>query len=107
MCGSGPGQAAAMWPSVLAEQDRVLTPGEAQALQDRGGAAAWVVTGCDPRHPGWLVARPHTCAHDGGRFLPCVLVSQTLANLRAQLPAGVSRRGELGFTMPDMIELWD
>ncbi len=48
-----------------AQPDRILTPAEAQAMHDRGEAAAWVVTCCDPRHPGKLVARPHTCAHDG------------------------------------------
>jgi len=76
-------------------------------VQDRGEAAAWVVTCCDPRHPGKLVARPHTCAPDGGRFLACVPVSDSLANLRARMPAGVSRRDELPFSVPDMIEMWD
>lgn len=94
-------------PGPVASPDHVLTPAEAQALHDRGEAAAWVVTGCDPRHPGKLVARPHTCAHDGGRFLACVLVADSLSNLRARMPAGVSRRGELAFSVPDMIELWD
>jgi len=79
-------------PNMPAQPDRILTPAEAQAMQDRGEAAAWVVTGCDPRHPGKLVARPHTYAHDGGRYLACVLVSDSLANLRARMPAGVSRR---------------
>ena len=96
-----------MPPSVPLQPDRILTPAEAQVLQDRGEAAAWVVTGCNSRHPGRLVARPHTCAPDGGRFLACVLVSDSLANLRARMPAGVSRRGELAFSVPDMIEMWD
>ena len=94
-------------PDIPARPDHILTPAEAQALQDRGEAAAWVVTGCDPRYPGKLVARPHTCAPDGGRYLACVLVSDSLANLRARMPAGVSRRGELAFSVPDMIEMWD
>lgn len=81
---------------------------DAQAMQDQGKVAAWVLTACDPRHPGKLVARPHTCAHDGGQLLSLVLLSGTLDNLRARLPAGVSRRTELPFPMPaDMIELWD
>ncbi len=95
-------------PNMPAQPDRILTPAEAQAMQDRGETAAWVVTGCDPRHPGKLVARPHTCAPDGGRYLACVLVSDSLANLRARMPAGVSRRDELPFfSVPDMIEMWD
>jgi len=94
-------------PNLPPQPDHMLTPAEAQALQDRGEAAGWVVTGCDPRHPGRLVARPHTCASDGGRFLTCVLLSDSLANLRARMPAGVSRRGELAFSVPDMIEMWD
>lgn len=76
-------------------------------MQDRSEVAAWVLTGCDPRHPGKLVARPHTCEHDGGRFLAFVLLADSLSNLRARMPAGVSRRGELAFLMPDVIELWD
>ncbi len=53
-----------MLPSVPLQPDHILTQAEAQALQDRGEAAAWVVTSCDPRHPGRLVARPHISAPD-------------------------------------------
>jgi len=52
-------------------------------VQDQGETAIWVVTGCDPCYPGKLVARPHTCRQDGGRFVTCVLMSDSLANLRA------------------------
>lgn len=92
----------------MENSDRVLTPMEAQAMQDKGAVAAWVLMACDARHPGKLVARPHTCEHDGGRFLPVVLLSDTLENLRARLPAGVSRRCELHFPLPPgAVELWD
>lgn len=88
--------------------DRVLSPSEAQAIQDRQSSLAWFVTATDPRHPGKLVARPHTATHDGGCYLSSVLVSDTLENLRARLPAGVSRRYELSYFIPtDVIELWD
>jgi hypothetical protein len=87
--------------------DRVLTLAEAQTMQDQGHAAAWIVTGNDARHPGKLVARPHTCAHDGGRFLPCVLVADNLVQLRAMLPTGATRRGELALFGPDILELWN
>ncbi len=90
------------------DADRELSPNQAQAIQDQQSSLAWFVTACDPRHPGKHVARPHTSAHDGGKFLAAVLVSDTLENLRARLPAGVSRRYELlHFIPPDVIELWD
>ena len=90
------------------EDDRELTPGDAQAMQDQRKVGAWFVTACDPRHPGKLVARPHTCEHDGGKFLSSVLVSDTLENLRARLPAGVTRRRELYCVMPPgAFEVWD
>lgn len=93
---------------MMDSKDRELATAEAQAIQDQQSSLAWFVTACDPRHPGKLVARPHTCAHDGGRFLSTVLVSDTLENLRARLPAGVSRRGELSpLVPPGVIELWD
>ena len=95
-------------PAVLLPPDRVLSPAEAQAMQDRGEVATWVVMCCDPRHPGGLVARPYTRQHGSVRPLACVLVSATLANLRAWLPAGVSRRGELAYLVPaDTVEIWD
>ena len=90
------------------DADRELSPNEAQAIQDQQSSLAWFLTACDPRHPGKHVARPHTSARDGGRFLSTVLLSDTLENLRARLPAGVSRRYELSrFVPPDAIELWD
>ena len=94
-------------PGIPASPDHVLTPAEAQAMQDRGEVAVWVVTVSDPRHPGKLVARPHTCEHDGGRFLACVLLADSVSDLRVQLPAGVSYRGELAFSGLGMVELWD
>ncbi len=91
----------------MTDNDRELSPGEAQTIQDQQ-SLAWFVTATDPRHRGKLVARPHTCANDGGRFLSTVLLSDTLENLRARLPAGVTRRLELPtFIRPDIIELWD
>lgn len=91
-----------MLPSPVASPGSVLTPVETQVLQNRSEAAAEVVIvmGCDSRHPGKLVARPHRGGHDGGRFLACVPVVDTLATLRAHMPSQVKRRGVLTFSVP-------
>lgn len=91
----------------MAEPDRQLSPDEAQAMQDAGSVAAWVLTGCDPRYPGKLVARAHSATHEGGQFLAAVLVADTLEALRAQLPHGVSQHDVNSGSMPaGVIELW-
>lgn len=88
--------------------DRVLSSSEAQAIQDKARVLTWAITAGSPRYPRKFVARPHTTTHDGGRYLPLVLVSDTLENLHARLPAGISRRYELSYFIPtDVIELWD
>ncbi len=88
-------------------EGKVLKLSEAQTMYDQRQFGV----GCIRRHPGGLAARSRTCAHDGGRFLSMALLSDTLSNLRAGLPGGVSRRCELFFSMPsgpsDAIELWD
>ena len=77
-------------------------------MQDRDHLTAWVLTGCDPRHPGKLVARALTASHEGGKFIAAVLVADTLEALRAQLPSGVSRHDmPLGSMPAGAIELWD
>ena len=93
----------------LTDQDRsildlLLTTEAAKALQDRanrgGVLAAWIVS--EDADTGGVVARLHSSRHDGP--LPGVLVAPTLADLRAQLPAGLeaattassAARGDLG-----------
>jgi len=77
----------------MAEPDRQLSPDEAQAMHDASGFTAWVLTGCDPRFPGNLVARANSTTPEGGQLLGAVLVADTLEALRAQLPRGVSPTG--------------
>ena len=60
---------------------------------------------------GWpgnaLVGRPHTLAQDGRRFLRGRLAAGTLEELRALLPAGLTRcEAWPGVTPPEWIEWW-
>lgn len=87
-----------------------MTSADAQALQDatmRGTWLAWVITGADLEHPGRLTARAHTADHAGGVYLPGALVADTLEELRAMLPAGLTRHGRTSIDPPDVLELWD
>lgn len=88
-----------------------MTPVDAQALQDdataRGTWLAWVVTDTDLEHPCRLVARAHTADHHGGVYLPGALVADTLEELRAQLPAGLTRHDRTSMDPPDVVEVWE
>ena len=88
-----------------------MTPADAQALQDdataRGTWPAWVLSGADLEYPGQLVARAHTADHTGGVYLPGALVADTLDDLRAMLPAGLTRHGRTSVDPPDVVEVWD
>jgi len=53
-----------------------------------------VVSDADLEHPGWLTARAHTADHSGGMYLPGALVAETLDEMRAQLPDGLTCRGQ-------------
>lgn len=69
-----------------------MTPATAQALQDkaaaRGTRLVWVIRIADLERPGRVVARAHT----SDQYLPGALVADTLTELHAQLPAGLTRR---------------
>jgi len=66
-----------------------------------------VLTGCDPRYPGKLVARTHSAMPEGGQFLAAVLIADTLEAFRAQLPHDVSQHDINSGSMPSgVIELW-
>ena len=88
-----------------------MTPTDAQALQDDATARdtwlAWVVSNADLEHPGRLVARAHTADHAGDVYLPVALVADTLEELRAMLPAGLTRHGRTSVDPPDVVEVWD
>lgn len=88
-----------------------MSPADAQALQDdataRGTWLAWLVSAADLEHPGKFTARAHTPDRRGGLYLPGALVSDTLDDLRAQLPGGLTRHGRTSMDPPDVIEVWD
>jgi len=88
-----------------------MTPEAAQALQDdataRGAWLAWMVSNSDLEHPGKLVARAHTADHHGGVYLPGAVVADTLAELHALLPAGLTCRGRASIDPPEVVEVWD
>jgi len=94
--------------------DAVLTRRDAQTLQDnaadRGVQLAWLVSEADPDHPDQFTARAHTLDYQGGKYLPGALVAETLAELHAQMPAGltVTQRMPWQDFIPDgIVEMWD
>src|SRR3954454_4293389 len=69
-----------------------LTPAEAQRLQDDARVSGcWLMWFVSYERTGKFIARAHTGAPDGGRWLPGELVADTLPELRAMLPAGLTR----------------
>jgi len=72
----------------------------ADACQTRP-MVGWMVTQDGPDYPGKVVARLVT---DGPT--PYVLVADTLAALRAQLPADVMRSQRQPADPPHVVELW-
>ncbi len=64
-------------------------------------AVAWAVLDDLPAYPGKLVGRLVT-----GRLSEYVLVADTLAELRAQLPPGLNRSERQSGEPPNLVELW-
>jgi len=88
-----------------------MTPADAQRIQDQARAAGcwlmWFVSTSDPEHPGKAVAWAITADPTGGTLAPGLLVADTLDELRAMLPAGLTRR-ERTAVMPELVlETWD
>jgi len=61
----------------------------------------WVVRQSPPEYPGKFVARLVTEAHT-----PYVLVADTLAEVHARLPAGLTRAGRQPADPPEVVEIW-
>ncbi len=98
----------------MASGDAVLTRRDAQARQDdaaaRGLHLAWMVSEADSDHPGKFTARAHTLRHRGGKYLPGALVADTVVELQAQMPAGLTvtqRMPWQDFIPTDIVEMWD
>jgi hypothetical protein len=84
-----------------------MTPAEAQRLQDdarvRGRWLMWFVAATENEARAWaVVADPH-----GGQRLPGELVAATLEELRAMLPAGLTRTDRSAVMGPEVLEVWD
>ncbi len=87
-----------------------LTRTTTQAVQDdataRGRWVIWIVA-CDAARPGQVTARAHTTDPHGGRYLPVVLVADTLDALRRQLPSDLTRHDRAPIDPPAVMEAWD
>ena len=84
-----------------------MTPAEAQRLQDaarvHGEWLMWFVAVTDGKARAWaMVADQH-----GGKRLPGELVADTLAEVRAMLPPGLTRSERTSVLSPEVVETWD
>ncbi len=88
-----------------------LTRAVAQAMQDdaktRGAWLMWFVTEADAQHLGKVVARAYEASHHGGQCQPGALVADTLDELRAMLPTGLTRRNAIVGAPVGELETWD
>lgn len=88
-----------------------MNPADAQAIQDdataRGTWLAWAVSNADLEHSGRFTGRAHTADHHGGQYLPGALVADTLDELRAMLPTGLTWHGRTSLDPPEVVEVWD
>jgi hypothetical protein len=91
--------------------EQPLTLAAAQALHDeaaaRGTPPVWFVSDADPAYPGKVTARAFTKDHHGGAQLHGALVADTLDELRAMMPAGLTVQEPAPVHPPDVIETWD
>jgi hypothetical protein len=84
-----------------------MTPAEAQRLQDeaqaRGRWLMWFVSVAENEARAWaMAADPH-----GGKRQPGELVADTLAELRAMLPPGLTRWERTALMSAEVVEVWD
>lgn len=89
---------------------RTLTAAETQALHDAFAASRtpspfWIVN-ADPARPGRVVAQAYIKTHTGGELLG-ILTAASLDELRAMLPAGLTRRERAAIRPPEVVETWD
>ena len=85
----------------------ILTPAEAQRLQDEARAAGrwitWFVAVTDGHARAWAVM----AGPPGGIRLPDELVANTLDELRARLPTGLMRWERTAMMSAEVVEVWD
>ena len=85
----------------------LMTPADAQAVQDRAEATGrwltWFVSVAGGQAIAWaIIADPH-----GGTRQPGILVADTLDEVRAMLPAGLTRREPTSVMPAGVVETWD
>jgi hypothetical protein len=84
-----------------------MTPAEAQRLQEdaelSGRWLMWFVAAAEGR----VTARAMVADQHGGERLPGELVADTLAELRAMLPPGLTRWERTSVMSPEVLEVWD
>lgn len=87
-----------------------LTAAQARALHaaaaERGTPAPLWFVYTDPAHPGRVEARAYVETHAGGELLG-TLTAPSLDELRAMLPAGLTRRERAPIDPPEVLETWD
>ena len=85
--------------------DQVISPGMAQSVQQATARArtecAWIISEGLPDYPGEFVARFATAFPTD-----YVMTADTLAELQAMLPAGLSRSDRRPSDPPDVVEIW-
>ena len=57
--------------------------------------------------PGKFIARAMVADPHGGKRLPGELVADTLDELRAMLPPGLTRWERSSVMLPEVLEVWD
>jgi hypothetical protein len=102
---AGSGNPARLRVIKAAMQDQIIDAAMALALQTDANRArpiaGWIVMRDPPEHPGRFAARLVT-----EHATPYVLVADSLADLQAQMPAGLVRTERQSTTVPDMVEAW-
>lgn len=88
-----------------------MTPAEAAAIHARAsadhGLIMWFVTLSDSAHPGQAVAYAIKGDNSGGHRLLGELVAQTIEEVRAMLPAGLTRHSLSAYDPTGTVEAWD
>jgi hypothetical protein len=86
-------------------QDQIIDAAMAGALQAdairKHSLMAWIVTRDEITYPGAFVARLTT-----GGPTSYLLLADTLAGLRAQLPAGLAQDDRQPADPPEVVEIW-
>jgi hypothetical protein len=67
----------------------------------------WLMWFVSYERSGNFTARAHTAAPDGGKWLPGEMVADTLNELRAMLPPGLTRWERTSVMSPEVLEVWN